>query len=134
MYGTHLALLNVAADIEEVGRLTAVQLDDVHGGHGQPSTVHQATDVPVHLHRGPIIWINIHEKLFLKLESIQLSVYLQGKNAKNISWKSWNLVGGKIKKRALNRNTALLAGLRICITFMRIRVRLLIKEIRICNH
>jgi hypothetical protein len=52
MSDTHLTLLNVAADIKEVGRLTAVQLDDVHGGHGQPCTVHQATDVPVHLYTG----------------------------------------------------------------------------------
>jgi len=27
--------IGAAADIEEVGGLTAVQLDQVHGGHGQ---------------------------------------------------------------------------------------------------
>jgi hypothetical protein len=36
-----------AADVEEVGRLGAEQLDRVHGGHGQTGAVHQAADVAV---------------------------------------------------------------------------------------
>ena len=36
-----------AADVEEVGRLRAEQLDGVHGGHGQAGAIHQATDVAV---------------------------------------------------------------------------------------
>lgn len=36
-------------NVEEVGGLTAVQLDDVHGGHGQTGTVDQAADVTVQL-------------------------------------------------------------------------------------
>ena len=35
------------ADVEEVGRLAAVQLDDVHGGHGQTGPVDQAADVAI---------------------------------------------------------------------------------------
>ena len=30
---------HAAAHVEEIGRLAAVQLDDVHGGHGQPGPV-----------------------------------------------------------------------------------------------
>ena len=29
-----------AANVEEVGRGAAVQLDDVHGGHGKPGSIH----------------------------------------------------------------------------------------------
>ena len=36
-----------AADVEEVGRLGAEQLDGVHRGHGQTGTVHQTTDIAV---------------------------------------------------------------------------------------
>ena len=36
-----------AADVQEVGRLAAEQLDGVHGGHGQAGAVHQAADVAV---------------------------------------------------------------------------------------
>ena len=46
----HLSLLHVAAHIEEVGRLAPVELNDVHGRHGQPGTVHQAANVTIHLH------------------------------------------------------------------------------------
>jgi hypothetical protein len=38
-----------AADIEEVGRLAAVQLDDVHGRHRQAGAVDHAADVAVQL-------------------------------------------------------------------------------------
>src|SRR5690606_7364743 len=36
-----------AAHVEEVGRRAAIQLDHIHGGHGQACTVHQAADVAV---------------------------------------------------------------------------------------
>src|SRR5690606_38678222 len=38
-----------AADIEEVGRLGAVQLDDVHGRHGEAGAVDHAADLAVQL-------------------------------------------------------------------------------------
>ncbi|GAB1395635.1 hypothetical protein MASR1M65_04120 [Saprospiraceae bacterium] len=43
----HLLLRRAAADVEEVGRLRAVELDDVHGGHRQPGAVHHAADLAV---------------------------------------------------------------------------------------
>src|SRR5690606_7154640 len=36
-----------AADVQEVGRIAAVQLDDVHGGHGKTGAVDHAGDVAV---------------------------------------------------------------------------------------
>ena len=41
-----MGLVGAAADVEEIGRLAAVVLDDVHGAHGQPGPVHQAADGP----------------------------------------------------------------------------------------
>lgn len=38
-----------AADIEEVGGLAAVELDNVHGGHGETGTVDEAANVTVEL-------------------------------------------------------------------------------------
>src|SRR5690606_30116132 len=43
-----------AADVQEVGRLAAEQLDGVHGRHGQTSAVDQAADVAVELDVGQI--------------------------------------------------------------------------------
>src|SRR5690606_27694626 len=39
-----------AAHVEEVGRLATVQVDDVHGTHGQTGTVDHAADVAVQSH------------------------------------------------------------------------------------
>src|SRR5690606_26290684 len=36
---------STTANVEEVGRLAAVQVDDVHGTHGQAGTVDHAADV-----------------------------------------------------------------------------------------
>jgi hypothetical protein len=36
-----------AADIEEVGGFAAVELDDVHGGHGEAGAVDEAADVAI---------------------------------------------------------------------------------------
>ena len=43
--------VGAAADVEEVGRLAAVQLDEVHRAHRQAGAVHQAADVAVELAR-----------------------------------------------------------------------------------
>jgi len=37
--------LCAATDIKEVSRLTTVELDDIHGGHGETSAVDEAADV-----------------------------------------------------------------------------------------
>lgn len=39
-----------SSDIQEVGGFTSVQLDDVHGGHGQSSSVDHTSDVSVQSH------------------------------------------------------------------------------------
>ena len=44
-----LMFLNTASNIEEVGGFSSVQLDDVHGGHGEAGTIDQTPDVPVQL-------------------------------------------------------------------------------------
>src|SRR5690606_31576650 len=46
----HALLVRAAADVEEVRRLAAVELDHVHGGHGQAGAVDHAADVAVHGH------------------------------------------------------------------------------------
>ena len=43
----HLVLAGAAADVEEVGGLAAVVLDQVHRAHGQAGAVDQAGDVAV---------------------------------------------------------------------------------------
>ena len=43
----HALAGRAAAHVEEVGRLAAVQLDEVHGRHRQPRAVHHAGDVAV---------------------------------------------------------------------------------------
>ena len=45
----HPLLGGAAADVEEVGRLAAVVLDDVHGRHRKPGAVDHAADVAVEL-------------------------------------------------------------------------------------
>jgi len=40
---------STTANVKEVGRVTTVELDDVHGGHGETSTVDQASNVTVKL-------------------------------------------------------------------------------------
>ena len=37
------------SDVEEVGRVAAMEREDVHGGHSQSSTVDQASDAAVQL-------------------------------------------------------------------------------------
>src|SRR5207245_6463208 len=43
----YLLFRRTAAHIEKVGRLAAIELDDVHRGHRQTGAVHQAGDVSV---------------------------------------------------------------------------------------
>ena len=47
--GRHPVRLGPAADVQEVGRLAAGQLDQVHGGHRQPGAVDHAADAAVEL-------------------------------------------------------------------------------------
>ena len=46
----HLFGIRAAADVEEIGRLAAVQLDEIHRAHRQAGAVHQAADRAVELH------------------------------------------------------------------------------------
>ena len=50
----HLLGRGAAADVEEVGRLAAEQLDGVHGRHRQAGAVDQAADVAVELDVGEV--------------------------------------------------------------------------------
>ncbi len=45
----HLFGVGTAADIEEVGQLAAVELDEVHRAHRQAGTIHQASNGAVEL-------------------------------------------------------------------------------------
>ena len=38
-----------ATDIQEIGRTTSIQLQNVHGGHGQTRAIDQTSDIPVEL-------------------------------------------------------------------------------------
>src|ERR1700691_2604842 len=53
--GRYLVLARAAADVEKVRRCLAVELDDVHGGHGQAGAVHHAADAAVERHVVQII-------------------------------------------------------------------------------
>src|SRR5690606_32199451 len=50
----HFLGRGAAANVQEVGRLAAEQLDGVHGGHGQAGAVDQAADVAVELDVGQV--------------------------------------------------------------------------------
>ena len=47
--GGDALLGGAAADIEEIGRRAAIELDDVHRRHREPGAVHHAADVAVEL-------------------------------------------------------------------------------------
>ena len=49
------SLDGAAADVEEVGRLAAVELDDVHGRHGEAGAVDHAADVAVERDVGEVV-------------------------------------------------------------------------------
>src|SRR5690606_29225811 len=50
----HLLLGGAAANVEEVCRLCAVELDDVHRRHGKACAVDHAADVAVERHIGEV--------------------------------------------------------------------------------
>lgn len=43
----NLFCVGSSAHIQEIGRFTSVQFNDVHSGHGQTSSVHHASDVTI---------------------------------------------------------------------------------------
>src|SRR5699024_9289212 len=45
-----------ATDIEKIGRRAAVQLDQIHGAHGQTGTVDHAANVTVELNVGQVVF------------------------------------------------------------------------------
>src|SRR5699024_3500590 len=47
---------SAATDIKEIGRRAAVQLDQVHGPHGQTGAVDHATDIAVELNVGQVVF------------------------------------------------------------------------------
>jgi hypothetical protein len=53
--GRDLFLGSAAADVEEVGRLGAIELDDVHGRHGKAGAVDHAADVAVERDIGEVV-------------------------------------------------------------------------------
>ena len=42
-----LLCVGASTDVQKVGGLSTVELDDVHGGHGQAGSVHQAANRPI---------------------------------------------------------------------------------------
>jgi hypothetical protein len=61
-----LFLVRAAADVEEVGRESAVQLDDVHRRHGEAGAIDHAADVAVELDVGEVIFrrLDLHRIFF----------------------------------------------------------------------
>src|SRR6185437_7437277 len=56
--GSAVMILN-AADIEEVRRLLAIELDDVHGGHREARAVDHATDIAVEGDVGEVVFMRL---------------------------------------------------------------------------
>ena len=54
--GGDFFLCGAAADIQEVGGLAAIKLDDVHGRHGQARAIDHAADLAVELDVGEIVF------------------------------------------------------------------------------
>jgi hypothetical protein len=42
---------SATSNVKEVGRRAAVQLDDVHSGHGEASTIYKTSDVAIELNK-----------------------------------------------------------------------------------
>ncbi len=61
-----------APDIEEVGRLTAVVLDDVHGCHGQAGTIDHAADIAVQGDVGEVVLrgFDLHRVFFVVVAQV----------------------------------------------------------------
>ena len=47
--GNHFLGIRAAADVEEVGRISPVELDQIHRGHGESRAVHHAADIAIEL-------------------------------------------------------------------------------------
>src|SRR6185312_15880750 len=54
-----LLLARAAADIEEVRRLFAIELDDVHGGHRKPGAVDHAPDIAVECDVSEVVFVRL---------------------------------------------------------------------------
>ena len=84
----HALLGGAAADIEEVGGRGAIELDDVHGGHGEARAVHHAADLAVELDvvqrilgglgLGGILLVDVAQRLevLVTLERVVVEVHL----------------------------------------------------------
>ena len=57
---THLLLCGIATHIQEVGRGAPMQLDDVHGGHGQARPIDHAPNAAVQANVVQIIRAGLH--------------------------------------------------------------------------
>src|SRR4051794_23727344 len=64
-----LLLRGAAADVEEVGRLRAFELDDVHRRHREAGAVHHAADRPVELDVRKVVFrrLDLHRVFFGKI-------------------------------------------------------------------
>jgi hypothetical protein len=78
----HLLHVGASAHVQEVGRLAALQLDDVHRGHGEAGSVDHAADVAVQRHvveagRDGLVLVRVHvlggERVLLEVEQLLLS-------------------------------------------------------------
>ena len=67
----HLLGGGAAADVEEVRRLAAVVLDDVHGRHRQAGAVDHAADVAVELDVGEVVLLGLDLRRILLVEVAQ---------------------------------------------------------------
>ena len=77
--GRHLLLGGAAADVEEVRRRLAVELDDVHGRHGEAGAVDHAADGAVERHVVEIVFRGLDLLLVLlgqvaQREDIRMSI------------------------------------------------------------
>ena len=65
----HFLLAGAAADVEEVGGLAAIELDDVHRRHGEAGAVHHAADLAVELDVGEVVFrrLDLHRVFFVEI-------------------------------------------------------------------
>ena len=62
-----LLFARVPADVEEIRGRTSVELDDVHGRHGQTRSVHHASDVAVQSDVVQVEFARLHlARIFLR--------------------------------------------------------------------
>ena len=71
------SFVGAAADVEEIGREGAVQLDDVHRRHGEAGAVDHAADIAVQLDVGEVVFrrLDLHRILFGEVaQSLEVGV------------------------------------------------------------